>query len=226
MLNALMTFENFQDFRIMMADKAASKNEFVNRHNSIDDGHNNNHNYNDEESKMGIDTNNNNNDNDVWACYQCTYVNEIRFATCQICGALGPENVQSTTRNQMNGNSKTRDINDIIEDLERQKKICRRSQFRIPDKLMNQLYDLIGKNPNPSNKDIVKIFQSDSSVNMLMTNPSQVSTLVDELKKLNVLENELLMSTASNDENNMNYKKTSDLPSKPIVPRIRSQEVP
>ena len=118
MLNALMTFENFQDFRIMMADKAASKNEFVNRHNSIDDGHNNNHNYNDEESKMGIDTNNNN-DNDVWACYQCTYVNEIRFATCQICGALGPENVQSTIRNQMNGNSKTRDINDIIEDLTR-----------------------------------------------------------------------------------------------------------
>ena len=61
-------------------------------------------------------------------------------------------------------------------------------------------------------KDIVKIFQSDSSVNMLMTNPSQVSTLVDELKKLNVLENELLMSTASNDDNynknDMNYKKT------------------
>ena len=54
MLNALMTFENFQDFRIMMADKAASKNEFVNRHNSIDDGHNNNHNYNDEESKRWL----------------------------------------------------------------------------------------------------------------------------------------------------------------------------
>ena len=54
---------------------------------------------------------------DVWACYQCTYINEIRFVTCQMCGALGPESVPDK-----GGNVGSRDIDEIIEALERQKK--------------------------------------------------------------------------------------------------------
>ncbi len=243
MLTSLMTFENFQDFRVMMADKAASKHNFATQHSPTgndkkkkngknsdnetkmgDSSHN--------ETKMGDSTHNNKND-DVWACYQCTYINEIRFATCQICGAIGPDNIKPKTaplsfdKNTANSssNSKTRDIDDVIEDLERQKKICRRSQFRIPNILMNKLYDLIQTNPNPSNKDVVKIFQSHSDINTLMTNPSQVSNLVAELRKLNSLEKELLLCTTSsnNDDNNNNQSHyASHVPSKPTKPSIQN----
>eukprot|EP00943_MAST-04B_sp_MAST-4B-sp1_P008740 g8740.t1 len=233
MLTSLMTFENFQDFRIMMADKAASKHNFASQHGpTANHRKKKNDNSGDNETKMGDNTNNNKND-DVWACYQCTYINEIRFATCQICGAIGPDNIKSKAtpvsfdkNTARSGSSKTRDIDDIIEDLERQKKICRRSQFRIPNILMNKLYDLIQTNPNPSNKDVVKIFQSHSDVNTLMTNPSQVTNLVAELRKLNSLEKELLLCTTSSnsDDNNNNNQShyTSHVPSKPTKPSIQS----
>ena len=61
---------------------------------------------------------------------------------------------------------------------------------------MNQLYDLVRKNPDPTNKEIVKIFQSHGDIKTLMTNPNQVASLVKELKILSDLENELQVSTS------------------------------
>ena len=90
MLNSLMSFENFQDFRSMMANKATSKQEFVNKHQNSKTLHKG-----DDESKCGggqkTNVGNAGKTDDVWACYQCTYINEIRFVTCQMCGALGPK---------------------------------------------------------------------------------------------------------------------------------------
>ena len=62
---------------------------------------------------------------------------------------------------------------------------------------MNQLYDLVRKNPDPTNKEIVKIFESHNDIKTLMTNPNQVASLVKELKILSNLENELRMSTST-----------------------------
>lgn len=88
-----------------------------------------------------------------------------------------------------------RSVDDILSELSAQKSKCRRTQFRLSGTLMNKLYYLVKEtNGNPSSKDIVQVFENDETgadMSALLANPNQVTVLVQNLQKLQELEDEL-----------------------------------
>ena len=128
-----------------------------------------------------------------WACAKCTFLNPGNVRKCDMCGEAKRTRIP---RPQMTGSVKERTVDEISDDLTKQKAKCRRSQFRMPGTLLNRMYDLVKETGGePSSKQIVECFEnspdSSSSMNALLTNPTQVTELIADLKRLQEYESEL-----------------------------------